>query len=50
VLISAGNAIMRYTINYSSNALLEIQWYLFGLIFFSCRLHAACATSMCAST
>lgn len=36
VLISAGNAIMRYTINYSSNALLEIQWYLFGLIFFSC--------------
>lgn len=35
VLISAGNAIMRYTINYSSNALLEIQWYLFGLIFLS---------------
>ena len=34
VLISAGNAIMRYTVNYSSNALLEIQWYLFGLIFF----------------
>jgi TRAP-type mannitol/chloroaromatic compound transport system permease small subunit len=32
-LISAGNAIMRYTINYSSNALLEIQWYLFGMIF-----------------
>lgn len=36
VLVSAGNAVMRYTINYSSNALLEIQWYLFGLIFFSC--------------
>ena len=36
VLISAGNAIMRYTINYSSNAFLEIQWYLFGLIFLSC--------------
>jgi TRAP-type mannitol/chloroaromatic compound transport system permease small subunit len=36
VLISAGNAIMRYSINYSSNALLEIQWYLFGLIFFLC--------------
>jgi TRAP-type mannitol/chloroaromatic compound transport system permease small subunit len=36
VLISAGNALMRYTINYSSNAYLEIQWYLFGLIFFSC--------------
>ena len=36
VLISAGNALMRYTINYSSNSLLEIQWYLFGLIFLSC--------------
>lgn len=36
VLISAGNAVMRYTINYSSNAFLEIQWYLFGLIFMSC--------------
>ncbi len=36
VLISAGNALMRYSINFSSNALLEIQWYLFGLIFFLC--------------
>lgn len=36
VLISAGNAIMRYTINYSSNAFLEIQWNLFGMIFLSC--------------
>lgn len=33
VLISAGNAIMRFTINYSSNAWLEIQWYLFAYIF-----------------
>ncbi|MBP9805516.1 MAG: TRAP transporter small permease subunit [Candidatus Accumulibacter sp.] len=32
-LISAGNAIMRYTINYSSNAFIEIQWYLFSAIF-----------------
>jgi TRAP-type mannitol/chloroaromatic compound transport system permease small subunit len=32
-LISAGNAVMRYTINYSSNAFLEIQWYIFGMIF-----------------
>ena len=32
-LISAGIAMMRYTINYSSNAPLEIQWYLFGMIF-----------------
>ncbi|GBG02378.1 C4-dicarboxylate ABC transporter substrate-binding protein [Azospira sp. I13] len=32
-IISAGNAVMRYTINYSSNGLLEIQWYLFAVIF-----------------
>lgn len=32
-IISAGNAIMRYTIHYSSNAFLEIQWYLFSAIF-----------------
>lgn len=36
VLISTGNAIMRYAVNYSSNAFLEIQWYLFGMIFLSC--------------
>lgn len=36
VLISAANAAMRYAFNYSSNAFLEIQWYLFGLIFLSC--------------
>ena len=36
VLISAGNALMRYTINYPSNWLLEIQWYLFGMIFLCC--------------
>lgn len=29
-LISAGNAVMRYTFDYSSNAWLEIQWYLFA--------------------
>jgi TRAP-type mannitol/chloroaromatic compound transport system permease small subunit len=28
--ISAGNAFMRYAFSYSSNAYLEIQWYLFG--------------------
>lgn len=28
--ISAGNAIVRYTFDYSSNAYLEIQWYLFA--------------------
>ena len=29
-LISALNAIVRYVFNYSSNAYLEIQWYLFA--------------------
>ncbi len=29
-VISAGNAMMRYGFNTSSNAWLEIQWYLFG--------------------
>lgn len=29
-VISAGNAMMRYGFNISSNAWLEIQWYLFG--------------------
>ena len=29
-VISAGNAMMRYGFNLSSNAWLEIQWYLFG--------------------
>ena len=28
--ISAGNAIVRYVFNYSSNSLLEIKWYLFA--------------------
>jgi len=32
-LISAFNALMRYTIHYSSNAWLEIQWYMFGAMF-----------------
>ena len=32
-IISASNAVMRYTINYSNNGLLEIQWYLFAVIF-----------------
>ena len=36
VLISAGNAIVRYSLNMSSNAWLEIQWYLFSFIFLFC--------------
>lgn len=33
VLLSAGNAIVRKTLNTSSNAMLEIQWYLFAAVF-----------------
>lgn len=33
VLVSAGNALMRYAFSMSSNAWLEIQWYLFSAIF-----------------
>jgi len=33
VLVSAGNAVVRYAFNLSSNAWLEIQWYLFSAIF-----------------
>lgn len=33
VLVSAGNAVSRKVLNMSSNAWLELQWYLFGAIF-----------------
>jgi TRAP-type mannitol/chloroaromatic compound transport system permease small subunit len=33
VLISAANATIRKLFNYSSNAYLEVQWYLFSVIF-----------------
>jgi TRAP-type mannitol/chloroaromatic compound transport system permease small subunit len=33
VIVSAGNAIIRKTLNTSSNAWLELQWYLFGAVF-----------------
>ena len=33
-LVSAGNATIRYLLNYSSNGWLEIQWYMFGGIVF----------------
>ncbi|MBA2350628.1 MAG: TRAP transporter small permease subunit [Burkholderiales bacterium] len=33
VLVSSGNAVSRYTFGMSSNAFLEIQWYLFAAIF-----------------
>jgi len=36
VLISTGNAVVRKVFHMSSNAFLEIQWYLFGAIFLLC--------------
>lgn len=36
VLISAANAVIRKTFDTSSNAWLEIQWYLFAAIFLLC--------------
>ncbi len=36
VLISAVNAVVRYGFNESSNAWLEVQWYLFGAVFLLC--------------
>lgn len=36
VLISSGNAMMRYVFSISSNAWLELQWYLFSAVFLLC--------------
>lgn len=36
VVISAGNAIIRKVFDSSSNAWLELQWYLFGGVFMLC--------------
>ena len=36
VLISAANAIVRKAFNVSSNSFLEIQWYLFSVVFLFC--------------
>jgi TRAP-type mannitol/chloroaromatic compound transport system permease small subunit len=36
VLVSAGNAVIRYAFNMSSNAWLEVQWYLFSAVFLFC--------------
>lgn len=36
VLISAGNATVRYSLDTSSNAWLELQWYLFSAVFLLC--------------
>lgn len=35
-LVSSGNAVFRYLFNLSSNAWLELQWYLFSAVFLLC--------------
>jgi len=38
-LVSAGNAGVRYAFDTSSNAWLELQWYLFGAVFMLAAAH-----------
>jgi TRAP-type mannitol/chloroaromatic compound transport system permease small subunit len=40
VLVSSGNAMIRYIFNNSSNAWLELQWYLFSAVFLFCGGYA----------
>ena len=40
VLVSSGNAVSRYLLNASSNAWLELQWYLFAGVFLLCSGYA----------
>ena len=40
VIVSAANAIVRKLFNMSSNAFLELQWYLFSAIFLFCAGYA----------
>ncbi len=39
-IVSAGNAVVRFIFDYSSNGLLEIQWYLFAAVFLLCSPYA----------
>ena len=40
VLVSSGNATVRYLFDTSSNAWLELQWYLFSAVFLLCGGYA----------
>jgi TRAP-type mannitol/chloroaromatic compound transport system permease small subunit len=40
VLVSSGNAMIRYILNTSSNKWLELQWYLFSAVFLLCGGYA----------
>jgi TRAP-type mannitol/chloroaromatic compound transport system permease small subunit len=45
-LISAGNALMRYSLDLSSNAWLELQWYLFAAVFLLCAPYTVLKNEM----
>ena len=49
VVISAGNAMSRYAFNLSSNAWLEVQWYMFAIIVMYGVSTRCAATSTCGS-
>ena len=36
VLLSAATATLRYTMDWGSNAMIEGQWFMFGLVFLLC--------------
>lgn len=42
IVVSAGNAVIRKSFNMSSNAWLELQWYLFGAVFMLCAAWTLC--------
>ncbi|MBS1140376.1 MAG: Tripartite ATP-independent periplasmic transporter, DctQ component [Proteobacteria bacterium] len=39
-IVSSANAVVRFLFDYSSNGLLEIQWYLFAAVFLLCAPYA----------
>lgn len=45
-LVSAGNAVVRYLFDQSSNAWLELQWYLFSAIFLFCAAYTLKSNEM----
>ena len=40
ILVSAGNAVSRKLFSLSSNAMLELQWYLYGAVFMLATAYA----------
>ena len=49
-LISALTATLRYAFDWGSNALLEAQWFMFGLVFLFARPGPCATAAMSAST